>query len=153
MCAEACLSFKFKAIVFAKKYCKCGDSPDDFLAEALLASEYQDRMEVRKGPGAVVDMSRTYLTASDSQPRCCPDVALALDFKWKDGTVDADYYATYDMGGCGRPAMCGKLGREKKAQVVTFSQSTKLCHLGKNMHAGVILGSSIGVTTHRILDD
>lgn len=152
MCAEACLSIKNKTMAFAEKYCKCGKAPSGFLAEALMATEYQALMEVKKGPDPIMDTSRNRLTAENSQPLCCREIQISMDFQWKEGTIDADYYATYDMGGCSGRAMCAQLGRVKGAQVVTFTESSKLCRFGKNLRRKVVIASSFG-TIHRFLDD
>lgn len=139
LCTEACERTNEKNVKnFVDKFCHCGDPPYPFLAKSPIAADYRKIMDLVPEKVDLFDhefprRSSTVLTPKHSQPKCCQALdSAALDDHWVVGIQDADYFATHDMG-CRNHVDCERLGREMEAEVVAFSASSHLCHLGKNV--------------------
>ncbi|KAI2491708.1 hypothetical protein MHU86_22851 [Fragilaria crotonensis] len=133
MCAEGCQRRSGeKMIAFVEKFCICGEKPDLFLAQAPKSSDYHDMADFFGQAFGLLDVKfPETLRKVHSQPKCCDAAAaVAPDDHWRTGTVEAEYFASFDMG-CGKHEACAELGRQHGAQVVVFSASTSLCHLGR----------------------
>ena len=157
MCADGCQRRSDeKMMAFIDKFCICGEKPDQFLAQAIKSSDYHDVADFFGRGFSLLDVKfRNKLRKVHSQPKCC-DIAVAdaVDDHWRAGTVEADYFASYDMG-CGKHDACVQLGRQNGAQVVVFSASTSLCHLGKNAKDKVVKDSTSrgAEKMHRMLNE
>mmetsp|Transcript_4777 Transcript_4777/g.7375 ORF Transcript_4777/g.7375 Transcript_4777/m.7375 type:complete len:625 (+) Transcript_4777:350-2224(+) len=145
ICDAACESSKKSKKNFARKFCLCGDRPLDFLREPPSARSYLETMDLK--PKTKIYKSQPYnssrlLKEQHSQPLCCHNHdKIVLGEEWKEGMVEADYFATYDLG-CREYTTCAKLGSKLDAEAVVFSRATNLCHLARKVRKQGIFGSN-----------
>lgn len=134
ICAKGCQkkSSKGKAMNFIDRFCICGEQPDRFLAQAPSAADYHNMAAFDNQKFSLFNVNfNGLLRKVHSQPKCCDkSVAMAGNNHWHRGTTEAEYFAAYNVG-CGKHDVCAQLGRQHGADVVVFSQSMSLCHLGK----------------------
>jgi hypothetical protein len=140
MCAKACESiYDPNLTAFANEFCLCGETPAQFLADAPSAEDYLKAMAFNFSNVSLLDrelfpLSSKFLQKEHSQPRCCDANTNEIpDSSWRIGTIEAEYFLSYEMG-CGGHEECLQLGLDNNADLVVFSLSTNRCDLGKRIH-------------------